>query len=119
MPEKRHLFARVFRAELEDLEEEIETMEKLSRERLKNEAITPYVYLENAAILKREVISLRRFIHDVCSDCADETGSVQELYDLYDKRMKEETQTYQSPEVVYTLAKRRMDKVFRYVTQES
>ena len=62
MPERKKLFLKILKAELEDCLEDVEDLTNLYERRRDKEEITNYVFQENEALLSREFKGLKNII---------------------------------------------------------
>jgi len=114
MPERKRLFLKVLKAELEDCLEDVEDLKNLYQRRFRCEEITNYVYNENDALLKRELAGLKNILQTIDDVTLDRVASVEALAADIDAKMQKKVLEYEDPEAVYGIAKRKLLKVLRY-----
>lgn len=119
MPERKHLFIKILKAELEDCLEDIEDMDHLYERRLSKNDITNYVYKENEALLKRELDGIRKALEALSSIDIDPYENVDTLAAAVDAVIQNKVLEYEDPEAVYQIAKRKLLKVLRYVNEQT
>lgn len=119
MPERKRLFLKVLKAELEDCLEDVEDLEILYERKHNGEEITNYVYNENKALLKRELSGLRNVLQTVDDVTLERYASVDALAAGVDELMQKKVLEFEDPEAVYGIAKRKLLKVLRYVIEGS
>ncbi len=117
MIEKKKNYLNILRLELEDLHEDIDNLMKACEEQKDDCAITNYVFMENLANLKNELLGL-----DVFSKIIDETdpAAFESLDDMiiYLKNLfSDEMNEFGIINAVRLLIDRKMEKVKKYVLQ--
>ena len=115
MSKKKKLFMKIFRAELEDLDEDIQNIENKYKEKMESQEIGNYVYLENEAFLLHEAECVSRISANL--DTIDITGfdSVKDLVDAMRKDIHRMIQKFEYPVGVERLINRKIDKVDSYI----
>lgn len=113
---KRRLFLQIFRAEIEDLEDEIRKIEEIHRRRLENKEITGYVFQENWALLQKEVLALKEIVREIDLDAIGSCQSLEECADRVEEIVRKEITELEAPEYVFELASRKVRKILRYMT---
>lgn len=119
MPERKRLFLKVLKAELEDCLEDVEDLEILYERKHCGDEITNYVYNENEALLKRELAGLKNILQTIDDVALERYVSVDELATDIDAMIQKEVLDFEDPEAVYGIAKRKLLKVLRYMTDGS
>ncbi|MEW6564541.1 MAG: hypothetical protein AB1404_03470 [Spirochaetota bacterium] len=117
MPERKRLFMKILKAELEDCLEDVEDLENLYERRLLKNDVTNYVYNENEALLKRELNGIRKALDSLEFINIDTYENVDALAAAVDAVIQKKVQEYEDPEAVYQIAKRKLLKVLRYVNE--
>lgn len=119
MPERKRLFIKILKAELEDCLEDVEDMKNVYERRFQKNDVTNYVYTENEALLKRELIGIQKALENL--DLIDINGfeSVDALAAAVDAVIQKKVLEYEDPEAVYQIAKRKLLKVLRYVNERT
>lgn len=118
MSDKRLLLLKVFLAELEDLQIDLEDLKVGLKARRGLSEITEYVYLENTALIQNELNSLKTLVKDIQTSHLDENKTYEVLLESLKSLLKEETRAYQFPGVVLALTERKLEKVVKYINQE-
>ena len=116
MDRKCLYFLKVLRAELEDLLEDMKTIEERYRERFASSEITNYVFLENEALLSREEESIRSLISSIDGMNSSGYKSLDEIVKDLDAVARDIITSKEYPAAVHGLLKRKMDKVYSYVS---
>lgn len=116
----KHLLRRflgILKIELEDLEEDIEDLVEVCQRRKDHHEISDYVYQENKTLLLNEIAAVKSLVHRL--DGLDTGGfaTQQQLFDEVDRLIQAKTRESAFPEAVYSLVKRRLDKVAQYLLQ--
>ncbi len=119
MPERKRLFLKVLKAELEDCLEDVEDLEILYERKHRGDEITNYVYNENQALLKRELAGLKNVLQTIDDVTLDSYVSVDALAADVDAMIQKKVLEFEDPEAVYGIAKRKLLKVLRYATEGS
>ena len=118
MPERKKLFLKVLKAELEDCLEDVEDLTNLYERRRNKDEITNYVFQENEALLSREWKGLKNIILSIDGLNSEGYDSVQAFASAVDAILQREVFEFEDPEAVYGIAKRKLLKVLRYVTEQ-
>jgi hypothetical protein len=119
MPERKRLFLKVLKAELEDCLEDVEDLEILYERKHGCEEISNYVYNENEALLKRELAGLKNILQTIDDVTLDRYASVDALATDVDAMIQKKVLEFEDPEAVYGIAKRKLLKVLRYTLDRS
>ncbi len=119
MPERKQLFLKVLKAELEDCLEDVEDLANLYERRHSVEEVTNYVYHENEALLARELSGLRNVLSSIDTVVLDEFEDVEALASAVDAMVQKKVLEFEDPEAVYGIVKRKLLKVLRYITDRS
>ncbi|MDC7221651.1 MAG: hypothetical protein PQJ59_17090 [Spirochaetales bacterium] len=108
-------FITILEIELKDLEEDIQLIMANDEVRRNHEEISNYVYLENVALLKKELFDVDGVIQKVQKMNPADYSSQKEVADtlLADLRDKVERKIF--PPVLLTMLERKFDKVTRYI----
>jgi len=117
MSARKH-FIRLFKAELEDLAEDLELLEGRYRQRFERAEIGDYVFRENDAFLRRERDSIANFskIVDGIDPALYKSMTDIEAYLL--AKSREQVSSFEDPEAIYILLKRKIDKIHTYLATD-
>lgn len=115
MSEKTKLFVKILKAELEDLEEDLESWGRFLEEKHRADRMTEYVFLENAGLLKRELVSLKCLVETFEKVPSQDSPTLEGLRDFFRNLVKQEVKEYQFPGAVEELALRKIEKVYDYM----
>lgn len=115
MPERKALFLKIIKAELEDCLEDVEDLINLYEKRHRENDLTNYVYQGNEALLARELSGLRIVIEHLEPIKIEEFEDVEALASAVDSMIQNMVTEYENPEAVYGIAKRKLLKVLRYM----
>ncbi len=114
----KHKIARylnILKIELEDLQTDIAFSEELLQKKFDDQEITHYVFLENLSTFNAELMGIREMENEIDS-LVDKYDSLDELVaDVY-KFFEDKVRAAGLPEVVFVLIKRKLDKVYQYLT---
>lgn len=115
MKNKIDRYLKILKIELEDLESDIIDSEAMLKKRLDDKKITGYVFMENLATFRAELEGVRKMEKEI-DRLADKYETLDELVehisDYFKKRIKESG----LPEAVFVLIKRKLDKIYRYIS---
>ena len=116
-------FLRLLNAELEDCEEDLRDLDDMLRQRQASREITDYVYWENDALLKREIValqSIRSAVSSLWVQVGDISGtSLDELSALALETARAQVMQHQYPMAVMPLIERRIQRIREFLGQES
>jgi hypothetical protein len=115
MADARAKLLKVLRAELEDLLEDIDVVERKAVERLAKAEITDYVYKENDGLLRLEAESIRSLVLVIDGIDLARYKTVEELAVDLDGRVRNLVREHENPEAVYRFFLRKLRKVREYV----
>jgi len=114
----RKKYLKMLAVELQDLQEDIEVVIESSQRRLEDAEISRYVFLENMAVLKNEVLGIANvstIIEAVNPADYDDLDSM--VADL-DRRFAEKLKERGFPAGVHQLIRRKLNKLADYVRCE-
>lgn len=115
MPEKKALFMKILKAELEDCLEDVEDLANLYEKRHKENDLSNYVYQGNEALLSRELSGIRIVLKKLELVSIEEFEDVEALASAVDGMVQNTVVEYEDPEAVYGIAKRKLLKVLHYI----
>jgi len=110
-----HKFIGILKVELEDLEGDIVDLLEICQRRKDNREITNYVYLENKGLLLREIAGIKSLVQGLDAMDPRKFSSPQEMFREIDRQILKKTREGDFPEAVYSLVKRRLDKIAKYL----
>jgi hypothetical protein len=113
-----HLFVKVFIAELEDMLEDIETIEIRLAERVKAREVTDYVYKENETFFHGEERAIRDLLLYSKSLALDSFETMDDLIAVMEKKTREIVKNHENVEALYGFVTRKLHKVRFYVGQD-
>ena len=111
----RH-FLKLLRVELDDLIEDTRLRIELNDRRFDREDITPYVHLENDALLKREVDAFGNFIGIIDGIDPSIYKDTSEVEADFLAKSRDSVSRLEDPEAVFVLLKRKLDKVRIFIS---
>jgi hypothetical protein len=118
MPNKKEQFIEILKIELEDLKKDIELLISEAEKARVVERISNYVFLENLAIFRDEIVAvdaLASFLHQSCADgCLD----VEELRDKLLKLMNDKIFELRMPSLMMEWVDRKVDKAYRFLIRK-
>ena len=110
-------FITIMEIELRDLEDDIQLIMAQSEMRRHHEEISNYVYMENLALMKKELFDVDGLIHKLRELDPAEFASDREVKDLLLRDLRIKVQHQLIPPVILKMVERKFDKVSRYVCQ--
>lgn len=110
-------FITILEIELKDLEDDIQLIMADYEVRRNHEEITNYVYLENLALLKKELFDVDGVLHRLRQMDPGEFGSSREIIDLLLKDLRNKVKRQLIPPVLLSMVERKFDKVSRYLAE--
>jgi len=115
MKDLLHKLLGFLRVELQDLEGDVTDLLEICQRKKDNREITNYVYLGNKGLLLREIAGIKSLVQGLDELDAGKFSSRQEMFREIDRRILEKTREGDYPEAVYSLVKRRLDKIVKYL----
>ena len=116
MREKYAKFMQILRVELEDLEEDINTLAEMTEERRRQHQITEYVNLENISLLKQEFAGIRDVVENLKRIDMIENESFPDFVERLKTRIREVIVSSSYPDAIYIFIDRRIQKVVEYIS---
>jgi hypothetical protein len=110
-----HKLLGLLRVELEDLEGDVADLLEICQRRKDNREITNYVYLENKGLLLREIAGIKGLVQGLDELDPGKFSNRQEMFREIDRRILEKTRAGDYPQSVYSLVKRRLDRIVKYL----
>lgn len=110
-------FIGILKVELEDLESDIGDLLEICQRRKDNREITEYVYQENKTLLLNEIAALKSLIPNLDTLDTGRFASQQEMFREVERLIHVRTRESAFPEAVFSLVKRRLDRVVQYLQQ--
>jgi hypothetical protein len=108
-------YIKFLKVELEDLEDDLLMIQEIHNRRHDSHEITPYVFMENMSLLKKEFEGIRRMVEELDSIDTETITTIQSLRDHIDARITEWTRDASLPEAVRVFIRRRLDKIDTYM----
>lgn len=119
MQNKMKKFLKILKVELEELENELVMFGEMHKQREQSGEITTYVFRENMNLIKNEISGLQEIIRSVDGLVSTRYKSFEEMVeDLY-RKIKERIRESEHAEATYELVKQKLDKVHKYVREET
>jgi len=115
MPEKLKLFTKILTAELEDLEDDLHTWGLYLEEKHRNDKISEYVFLENNALLRSELVGIRTMLETISNNHPSNLPDLESIKEYYVALIKREAAQYQFQEAILAFATRKIEKVYAYL----
>lgn len=118
MPNKKEQFIEILKIELEDLKKDIELLISEAEKARVVERISNYVFLENLAIFRDEIIAVDALASFLQRSCADGCLDVEELRDKLLKLMNDKILELRMPSLMMEWVDRKVDKAYRFLVQK-
>jgi len=119
MSERKRLFLKILKAELEDCLEDVEDLANLYERRRKSDEISNYVFQENKGLLAQELNGLKNVLASIDDVVLESYASLDDLAAEVDAIIQRKVLDFEDPEAVYSIAKRKLLKVLKYVSERS
>ena len=116
MKEKYAKFMQILKVELEDLEEDINTLVDLTEERRLQRQISEYVGLENISLLRQEFAGIKDVLENIKRLDMIENESFPDFVERLKTRIREVIVSSSYPDAVYIFIDRRIQKVVEYIS---
>jgi len=114
MSATRKYFA-ILKAELEDLEDDLELLLEVSGDKLASGELSNYVYKNNSAVFRKELAGVAEIIRELDSLPTSELVDAADAEDRLLAEFAKTAKNYDFPEAVLGLLKRKMQKVRQYL----
>lgn len=121
MRDKFKKFIKILKIELEESEQDLRFLEDLHKQREEAGEITQYVFRENMNLLKNEISSVGEILSSVDDMIEDRDAydSFTELVDGLKRKIQTKVDRSNNAQAVYEIVSRKIDKVLRYIQEES
>lgn len=119
MPNKMKKFLQVFKAELEELEDDLAFFGELYKKREESGEITPYVYLENTNLIKNEISGIQEIVRSVDDLVSTQYTDFEEMVEDLDSKIKKRIKESDYAAATYEFIKRKLQKVHKYIMSET
>ena len=107
----------ILRIELEDLYEDIEGLIKQTTKERESRNLTNYVYMENLALFKNELLGMDAFGRILDELDLETFATLEEMVDYLKTDFREKVKSVGLAEAIDVLVERKLDKVLHFVTQ--
>ncbi|WP_319476865.1 hypothetical protein [Marispirochaeta aestuarii] len=115
MQERVGKFLRILKVELEDLEEDINTLAGLTAKRRQDRAITEYVHMENISLLKQEFEGIKKIVDELDKVEMIEGETFPDFISRLKQRCRQTIHNSAYPDAVCIFVERKIDKVAEYI----
>ncbi len=115
MADKIQLFAKIFKAELEDLSDDLECSEKCNKDKLERDIIGSFVFQENEALIIKECSCISFILKRLEDFDLSKFTSLDALVDSIKLDVLDLTKEYEFPEFVPLLISKKLEKILTYV----
>jgi hypothetical protein len=119
MHNKMKKFLQILKVELEELEDELIMFGEMHQQRERSGEITTYVFRENMNLIKNEISGLQEILRSVDSFVPARYRSFEEMVEDLDRKIKERLRESEHADAAYELVKRKLQKVHRYIRDET
>lgn len=114
----RRKYLKMLRVELTDLQEDIEVIITASQKRMEHAEISRYVFFENMAVMKNEVLGIANVSGIIDSVNPADYEDLDAMVKVIDQRFADTLKEHGFPAGVYRLIKRKLFKLADYVRCE-
>lgn len=111
-------FLKILRIEIQDIENDLETLVKLHQTREQKGEITQYVYRVNMSQLMNEINGIRALLKSFDTLSTQNYSSCKEMIMDIDAKIKDYLKDFHYGEALYRFVKRKIDKVAYYLREE-
>ncbi|MCX7788246.1 MAG: hypothetical protein N2442_11185 [Spirochaetes bacterium] len=118
MKTKAHKFLSILKMELEEIQEDLNTLLEIYRCYEQKHEITNYVLQENSSLIQAEIAALRSLFKFLDTFSTEEYESLEALSAGVLAKFKELIKKKEYPQALYYLIERRVQKVVRYLSLE-
>lgn len=118
MINKKQAFLSILKVEMADLEKDVELLIRRLQEDRKGERISNYVFLENLALMQRELFGVESFSDYIGDIDENDFDSLPEMIESILQRFDCRAKSSGLPRSVGHLVRRKVEKVRRYVERE-
>ena len=115
MSDVKKKYINILRIELKDLEQDIAHLIQKCEKEKQESNLPPYIYLENLALFKNELLGLSVFDQILDDVQPDSFTSLEEMIEYLKKRCHEKIDAHGLAEAVNNYVDRRLQKVAKYV----
>lgn len=115
MQDRLSLALKVFRIELEEVENDVKAMLEYYSSKYDKREITPYVYKENRALLIKEVACVKKLEADVADWEVPKTGDHHEVIEALKDYLKKLIKERDYPKLVSLIIDRIGERVTKYL----
>ncbi len=115
MQDRLSLALKVFRIELEEVENDVKSLLEYYSIKYDKREITPYVYMENRALLMKEVSCVKKLEADVANWEVPKSEDHHEVIDALKDYLKELVKERDYPKLVSLIIDRIGDRVKKYL----
>ena len=117
MKEKIGKFLSILKIELEDLEQDLVSLEDSYRQKWEEDKISNYVFLENMAVLREELTGIHKILGDLTTVNSSSFSNIDEFIEHILTIIKENRKNIDLPEGVYRLLRRKIMKVRNFILE--
>ena len=115
MADRRAIFIKMCKAEIDDLLEDMGVVEQRLKDRFSKSEVTNYVYLENDAVFRIEFATLIGILKLVDGIALSDYTSVKALWEDLDKKIQGFVDEESAPLIIYEVLSRKLRKIYSYV----
>ena len=119
MRTKIRKFLNIFRAELDELVEDLLIFEDLYKKREENGEITNYVYLENKGLIKDELLGVQNIVNSAEQLLDHEYQNLDEMVEDLSAKIKMQIEESGHSNAAFLLVERKLQKVKKYMMDET
>ena len=114
----KETYLKLLAIELEDLREDIQVVMRNCEQRRDHHEITNYVFMENMAVLKNEVLEIGSVTQFLSGIDTDDYETLDSMIEDIERRFREKLCSKGCPEGSFRLIQRKLAKVAQYVRSD-
>lgn len=118
MSQVRKFFG-ILRLELEDVEDDLETLIRVWQHRNAEGQVTEYVLKNNSALFRHEINSIKDFIAGLNAEKAEDFADIGAAIRHIEEELPGKVKEFDYPHVVVDVVQRKMEKVRRFLETDN
>ena len=115
MNNQKNIYLKLLKIELEDLNSDIDLLIEELKGQKKRDEISNYVFVENLALFKNEIVGVEVVNESLTSIDIDKFSSLDSMIDEIRSRIKEKIKISGIANALFVSVNRKLDKVKKYI----
>lgn len=112
---KLEKFIKILKIELDDVEEDLRRLEEYNKAKALTGEISNYVSLENLAVIKDELMGIRRIAGTLDTVKPEEYRDIEDFIQKFETYCRQNSRNADLPESVYVLFNRKIEKIKQFM----